>query len=121
MDRMDGTIKQLYEFINDKINPEYKIEFIRLVMLNVLLDIQSILEPLKQKEFLFTHTDLKLENVFYVRKEITKQNFEEKNTSPNVKLYSTIQYSTYDSQYKSNFACVDNKIFEQKIKYLNKK
>lgn len=110
MDKMDGTIKDLYSHINDKIEPRHKNEFIRTLIYNILYDIQSILNPLKHKEFLFTHTDLKLENIFFVRNIISRERFEE-SIKENVKVYSTIEYDGY----KSNFACVEKKIFEQKI------
>jgi hypothetical protein len=65
MDKIDGNIQDLYKkhlLINYNTESSNIIKNISIV---ILTDIDKLLNFIKQPQFLFNHTDLKLENVFY--------------------------------------------------------
>ena len=65
MDKIDGNIQDLYKkhllinYVNESTN------IIKNISIVILTDIDKLLNFIKQSQFLFNHTDLKLENVFY--------------------------------------------------------
>ncbi len=60
MDKMDGSFDNLLKLYHKKSEPEI-IENIH----NMLTQTENNLKILKQNDYLFTHTDLKIENIFY--------------------------------------------------------
>ena len=60
MDKMDGSFDNLLNLYHTKSEPEI-IENIH----NMLTQTENNLKILKQNDYLFTHTDLKIENIFY--------------------------------------------------------
>ena len=80
MEQIDGTIKNLYDQINTYY-AEISILF-RYITIVILSEINILLECLKQKEFLFNHTDLKLENVFFKKEQINNDELLESLNNP---------------------------------------
>ncbi len=61
MDRLDGDVYSLLEKPNPILSDDTKVEIIH----NMFNAVENICNILKEKPYLFTHTDLKLENIFY--------------------------------------------------------